>query len=439
MEPGEAVDPFLALPRALALCVLACLPPDERARCAAVCRAWRAALAERGAWARLELRAATDTLLRGAIERADGRLQALLLCDCRAITDRPLLASLRTNGDTLTELRICGGVDGRLALGVMNVQAALRSAPRLRLFEADVACTSGAEAAAMLRNDAPYGPLRLRQLSVNLAEAERSTAGVLALAAGLQQHAWLRKLVVANAPLGTPAALMALVEAALALRLDSLTLSYCGLSPASAPALACLLAGGALRTLALVNSLQQLLDAPAVATLGAALRANTTLTELTLRGCGLQHDPVATCALLAALAGHASLASLSLSGERLGVGVGEDDAMAAALGALLAANAPALLLLDVSCCQLGDVRLGALVDALPSNCHLRSLNLAQNGCSDAFARGRLLPAVRANASLRTLHATDWAAADAVRIAALDEAQELVAARTAAGGAQTARV
>jgi hypothetical protein len=89
--------------------------------------------------------------------------------------------------------------------------------------------------------------------------------------------------------------------AALALRLDALTLSsYCGLSPASAPALARLLAGGALRTLALVNSLQQLLDTPAVATLGAALHTNTTLTELTLRGCGLQHDPVATCALLAA-------------------------------------------------------------------------------------------------------------------------------------------
>jgi hypothetical protein len=48
--------------------------------------------------------------------------------------------------------------------------------------------------------------------------------------------------------------------------------------------------------------------------------------------------------------------------------------------------------------------MGALIDALPRNTHLRKLNLEVNGCTEAFMRDRLLPAVRANTSLQHLTA-----------------------------------
>jgi hypothetical protein len=77
------------------------------------------------------------------------------------------------------------------------------------------------------------------------------------------------------------------------------------------------------------------------------------------------------------------------------------------LGTLVAANAPALQQLSVSCCQLGDAGMGPLVEALRHNTHLRSLYCRCNYTSEAFARDRLLPAVRANTSLRRLAVEPW--------------------------------
>lgn len=57
----------------------------------------------------------------------------------------------------------------------------------------------------------------------------------------------------------------------------------------------------------------------------------------------------------------------------------------------------------MSGCALDDAGLGPLVDALPRNTHLRSLNLDANGMSATFMYGRLWPAVTANASLRELN------------------------------------
>jgi hypothetical protein len=92
---------------------------------------------------------------------------------------------------------------------------------------------------------------------------------------------------------------------------------------------------------------------------------------------------------------------LDLESNRAGAGA-NIAACAAALGALVAANAPALEQIGLWGCDLRDAGLGPLVDALPSNMHLRTLLCPYNGISAAFARGRLLPAVRANTSLRKL-------------------------------------
>jgi hypothetical protein len=52
-----------------------------------------------------------------------------------------------------------------------------------------------------------------------------------------------------------------------------------------------------------------------------------------------------------------------------------------------------------------EAALSPLLDALPANTHLRTLLLGEVTASAAFVRERLLPAVRANASLTHLEIT----------------------------------
>ena len=102
-----------------------------------------------------------------------------------------------------------------------------------------------------------------------------------------------------------------------------------------------------------------------------------------------------------ALKGHPSLQELDLTWNEPQA----QFAAGAALGALVAANAPALTSLVVSCSELGDVGLGGLCYALPRNTHLRDLMLNQTGMSAAFSGHTLLPAVQANTSLRMVAAS----------------------------------
>jgi hypothetical protein len=76
------------------------------------------------------------------------------------------------------------------------------------------------------------------------------------------------------------------------------------------------------------------------------------------------------------------------------VGTGQQSVAGAALGTLIAANAPALRDLRIRVCRLGDAGMGLLVDALQHNTHLRTLECTGHRASDAFVRDRLLPAVR---------------------------------------------
>jgi hypothetical protein len=189
------------------------------------------------------------------------------------------------------------------------------------------------------------------------------------------------------------------VDAALARRLQRVSFWNCSLLHACALALSRLLGGDALTTLKLEVTAMQL-DAPAAAVLDAALRANSTLTWLSLAYAGVFIDAAAAAALVAALTSHPSLQTLCLGGNR--VADADQAAVGAALGALIAADAPALTQLDVFGCRLGDDGLRALFEALPHNMHLRKLDCSHNDISDAYARDVLLPSVRANMSLRKL-------------------------------------
>jgi hypothetical protein len=424
-----------ALPHALLLEVLSRLPRglplDCRLRCAEVYRSWRAAADDPTLWRRLDLspatgglaRAASDSLLRAAAARAAGRLQALDLSACGRITHEAVCAVAAENAGALVELRLAAPNTDlwrswpRLVLSVQQLDALLQAAPLLRVLEAYVECRN-AEARRLLRNEAPFGPLRMRSLHMHLLfvagwDYVAAVTWQQSFAQDALAHAWLTGLFVEDAWLNEPAVLDALVDLALQRRLTFLELHGYGFSPACAPALARLVGGSALSTLGLHSELPTLfLDEPAAMLLGNALRANTTLTSASFTSVGLFNDAAGAAALLGALTAHPTL-------QKLDIGWNENEAVAtgfagyahapaaqvvlgAALGTLVAANSPALRDLGLSDCGLDDAGLGPLTDALAHNTHLRTLVQGYNCNTDAFFRNRLLPAVHINTSLREL-------------------------------------
>jgi hypothetical protein len=182
-------------------------------------------------------------------------------------------------------------------------------------------------------------------------------------------------------------------------------------------------ASNALRLLLINNNNGPLLDGAAATVLADALRTNRTLQKLMLANSALWRNPAAAVTLLGAVAVHCSLQKVSLKSNLVG---DAQDTAGAALGALVAADAPALRFLEVRDCGLQEAALGPLFDALPANTHLRELELGEVTASAEFLRERLLPAVRANTSLTTL---EIAVAGEGESAAL-EAQEIVNSRAA---------
>jgi hypothetical protein len=207
-------------------------------------------------------------------------------------------------------------------------------------------------------------------------------------------------------------------------------------SAASVPALARLLGGTALTIL----TLQHTGDEPlllsgadgSAALLAAALRANNTLTALVFLHANAWHDAEGTETVLQALTAHPSVQGLWMHGNT--VRDADRERAGASLGALVAANAPALQTLDVSVCALGDEGLGPLVDVLAANTHLQTLGCSGNGMSETFAFNRLMPALLANKMLRklTIENPDAAASPGVR-----RLEALVAERAAARAAAAA--
>jgi hypothetical protein len=428
-------SPFAALPHALFVKVLLLLPVDARAVCAAVCKGWHNTLADASLWMRLDLsrksggvadERVTDALLRGAAGKAQDGLTALDVSSYGRLTHAALLEVLTANAGALTELRARRGLTRTTA---EQIEAILAAAPLLRVCHADMQADA-AVACRMLRSEPPFGPLRLHYLSV-----QRPWPGgeedVRALVADLTASASsLSQLVLIGAPLAGHGALDAVVDAALARRLSAFGLIRCSLSAVSAPALARLLGGSALENFSLYNAG----DAPlllsgaegSAALLAAALRANSTLTQLAVPHCNVWFDAAAAETLFQALTGHPSVQRLLLLDNT--VRAADRARAGASLGALVAANAPALQVLCVSGCTLGDEGLGPLVDALAANTHLRELRLANNNMSKAFALDRLMPALLANTSLRvlTLESREDAASPGVR-----RLEALVAERAAA--------
>jgi hypothetical protein len=117
------------------------------------------------------------------------------------------------NSATLQEL--CVHADAPVScFPVTTLEALLHAAPQLQNMETDVHCNSVDEAHRLLRNEPPFGLLRVRHITVLASRAD----AVVALAADVPAHFWLTGLSLYFADLNDPAAVDALVDVALARR-----------------------------------------------------------------------------------------------------------------------------------------------------------------------------------------------------------------------------
>jgi len=423
---------FDSLPLALQLAVWALLPVDARARCACVSRAWRAALDDPVVWRELDLsrgagapsRALTPAFLLAACARALGGLVSLDLWGASLRLDE-LQVAVRANAASLRRLRVSALLDG----GSLERKAAPRlllfeeaaslcaAAPALECFETALTVnvsdvnvrefTGGGLPEEALAMAPPFAALRVLQLDA-WGWWQLPPDTVALFLQRVSRHAPLRSLGLSQAPLGDPAALAAVVTAAERMRLAELRLHGCQLSPASLPELTRLLRRcGSLRRLH-VSGEPGLLCGEHSPPFCDALRA-APLAELGLSGCGLwacAEGAAGASALCAALTGHASLAALDLSENGRGADAQAAAAAGVSLAALVAANAPALRSLRLAG---AGCELRLLLAALGCARHLRALDV--RGCAPlraADAHAMLLPALAANASLRSLRLREGA-------------------------------
>ena len=297
---------LLSLPRPLALAIFALLPVDTRLRRCEVSRAWRALLADTTFFERIDLHASSglqrfsEKLLRAAVAKAGGQLCALDITGQHggkrffpARLVRLLLEVAAANAATLTELRVDTGQFWR-GTDNAHMRALLATAPALQRFETSVDTTDRQVARAMLRNEPPFKAVRLRRLWMN---GSNATAHVVAFSSDFRCHASLECLVLSNAALDTTAAMGAVMEACIALRLHKLVLCNCRIVPAVLSQLIRLIAAGALRELGLFNEGVELFDEGHESTqlFVAAVRASA-MTRLKLENVGAASKSVVEAA-----------------------------------------------------------------------------------------------------------------------------------------------
>ena len=382
----SAVMRFDALPEPVMRVLFLALPVDERARAACVCRSWRAFLADVSLWQVLDLTPAggvaaervTENLVRCAVRRAAGQLREL---STRALSIALLVAVFRSDGAELQQ------VSTDRWLPIQELEAVLAAAPRLQLLSTGVSGAS-TDLLPVLRNDPPYGPLRVSVLETF--DFDRPPAAVLvALAAAIAAHESLDGLQLVEGHFAR--GLNALVDAAAQRRVSFLSIGFgCTLDAESVHALARVLQRGSLTKLQVYCPDFPPAQEESWPVLCAALRACPTLTQLNLRLEPLdeisRHD---FTELVDAAAALPALSPLDLWRTDL-----EDPEDAGhALGRLLRANLPSLRTLNVYACGLGDEGLAPLLDGLTANTHLRELDCRNNDLSEEFKQDRLDPAL----------------------------------------------
>jgi hypothetical protein len=241
---------------------------------------------------------------------------------------------------------------------------------------------------------------------------------VVPLAAAASAHEGLQDLELTRIPLSV-AQLTAIADAALQRQMTALSFIQCSLGPEHLSQFTRLLALPCLRTLYINSIAQPLIAGDDVPAFCVALRASY-LRDIDLFGIRLFYSLPDGLAVLDALTGNRSIEELFLPFNHIPSPEAQ-LAVGQALGRLVAAES-ALTSLDVGWCHLSDAGFSPLFTALAQNMTLRTLLLPSNAISRECARDVILPAVRANTSLRELEF------DEPDIPELVEAEQLVRRR-----------
>ena len=253
---------FATLPLPDLLRVFALLPADERARAATVCQTWRYVLTAGPTswrlWTEVDLSETSgvtctrgDAALEAVTALARGRLRTLKLRDFdvrfepHSFTVEALLCVVNLNA-RLEELTYVPADNEWLM--VAELQLLLAAVPTLQRLITEVETTDAATARALLRREPPYAAVNLCTIGLTDESDEeplRTADSVIAFAADVAACESLRGLALVHANLRPPAALQALIDAALTRRLESIHFNRCEYAPAAAlPQLAYLLERG---------------------------------------------------------------------------------------------------------------------------------------------------------------------------------------------------
>ena len=424
---------FGDLPWDFVALVLMRLPVDARLRAREVSRGWRALLNQPRFWLVLDFSRGsgvvarlTRALLFAAGERARGHLHTLDLTGDEDLGAEDLKQFVAAHGQSLRSVTASEGLKLKAKLVTRLCRSALLCT--LRCY---VGC-SAAGALPLLRCEDPCALLHVFKLSVVNFDNHQA---VLDLAAALPSHSGKIKILDVNdAPLENGVVAGALLRGIAEARVSNVTFLNCHLTPASLPGLTRLLQDGCLETLSITNRETLFEAGPDLTAFCHALRSST-LQVLILNWCRLWRDRAAAGELLTSLGGHQTLRELTLCyNPHARRAAGEQ------LASLITHNS-ALQKLDLSENSLGEACLAPIFEALPRSSTLKELLYSishTKTISREFARNVILPAVRANTSLRTIVGYvldddgDWEPRqydDRKRLPELREAQAIVDART----------
>ena len=423
---------FCSLPDEVVVMIFARLPLDARLRAREVSPAWRALLEDVSLWQRVIFSEAvakrladalTLGLARAAIARAKGTLHTLNLFLVLDIPLAALIELVTENGESLRSLR----TPKTLYLNAADVAHLRQAAPLCKLHCA-VLCT-GAEAVALLRCELVC-PSLLQVYNLNTQQQRTDLAAALATRTGIVA------IALTGVNLAGGAALEELARAMIAAGVVLPTFVQCGLTPLALPALTLLLRSNVSLGFIIDNHGEgegegegegvPLFTGPDLPAFCDALRSNTKLNQIMLDNCYLWADPAAAGMVLAALAARSTLFTLTLHHDRVGETQAQQFTAGTQLTQLITVGWLNDLLLKQ--CSLGEVGLAPIFAALSVATRLERLDLTGEEMSSAFARDAVLPAVRANTSLRYLAFSNVDGDEL--LPELLEAQNIVAARPA---------
>ena len=449
--------------------ILQLLPVDEALRAAAVCRAWRVAVANAppSTWTHLDLssnsgisRPVTGAFLRSAAAHAAaaGGLRSLDVSGrgCADVSYAELLEVVSAHAATLRHLRRVASFDERydadfcsVEMPFEEVRGLLCAAPCLQsAYLCVTAVLSAGEVLPLLQRNSrrnAFAPLQLAGL--NVAGSASTAAQAYAMFNAIAAYGSpLPYLEMDGVQLGSPEVLSSsLINACFAGRVSILQMAVChGLQRAlaaapdalarliSSPTLACFYLGQ------YAESEPPLLSMAVMTDLAPALRANRTLTTVSLTSAKLfKEDTAVGVSLLGALTGHPTVCTIDLASNLFHstytyngdetTRVAHRAALGGALGALVAAVSPALTHLVVRENHLGDAGMRPFFEALRGNTHLRELDCTGNYPGAAAADVLLASVSHGALGLRELRVAEYGKRKTLSTAVLKQAETFVEA------------